>query len=777
MFLYYRNFIYFFIFILSIITINVFSFYSDGTLDEVFNSMSGPNNNVNSIYILDDQKILIGGDFSEYDGVPRNRVVRLNPDGSVDMTFDSEVGANGTSVVLRNFLVQDDGKIIIVGNFTEYDGVPRSRVARLNPDGSLDTTFDPGTGANALVQHSILQPDGKIIIMGNFTQFDGVSRNRIARLDLDGSLDTTFDPGTGANGTINYTDLYNDGKLIIVGNFSSFNGVSRNRIARLNPDGSVDTTFNPGLTAQDNFMSYVKILPDEKLYIAGTFTIYAGVPRNRIARLNPDGTLDTTFDPGTGADVTVWRILHQDDDKLIIVGNFTEYDGVSRNRIARLNSDGSLDTTFDPGTGANNWILAAKAKDDGSILVGGWFTEFDGVARSRVARLSEFLTVRFLDFDGTVLDTQQVIKGYDAIAPVGLMRTGYNFIGWLPEVLSSISDDVDFIAQWAPITYEIEFDANGGSGSMPNQIFAYDTLANLNTNSFIRAGWDFVGWNTVADGSGDTYLNGSVIENLSSSQDEVITLYAQWQVFPTGGVSRGGSGVTNVDTRPVFISDEVEMEIDIKESEECLNFEIDENIEYGDQVFKNYYLVDQSGNKQYLFSGYEVISTDGKGFDLALDKKITRLEVAKMLMIAGCLEVRDYKSFDLTVDGRDIKDFKDLPRGEGEDVDREWINIAYSALYYGLIDGTDDGNAEIEREINIAELAKMLSRSERNFEDKKYEFSNLYLQSLDRSQWYMVYFANLNAIGKYNSFVDGIKDVSGGITRGEFLEMILNTLK
>ena len=123
----------------------------------------------------------------------------------VDLTFnprDSGVGRLGgtaMSLFTRAFSIQADNKIVIGGVFNEVNGTARNNIARLNADGGLDTGFNPGTGADNTVTTLSVQPDGKILIAGYFTSYNGASRNRIARLNTDGSLDVGFDPGTGAN--------------------------------------------------------------------------------------------------------------------------------------------------------------------------------------------------------------------------------------------------------------------------------------------------------------------------------------------------------------------------------------------------------------------------------------------------------------------------------------------------------------------------------------------------------------------------------------------------
>ena len=287
---------------------------------------------------------------------------------------------------VRTFAQQADGKVLIGGDFTTIDGTPRNYIARLNADGSLDTEFDPGTGANSQVLAIALQADGKVLISGFFTTIDGTARNYIARLNADGSLDTGFYPGSGADNLVYAIALQADGKVLISGDFTTINGTPRNRMARLNADGSLDTGFDPG-TGPNSLVLAIAQQTDGKVLIGGFFTTINGTPRNRIARLNVDGSLDTGFDPGTGANSPVLAIAQQADGKVLISGFFTTINGTARNYIARLNFDGSLDTEFDPGTGANDAVYAIAQQADGKVVIGGNFTTINGVARNRIARL------------------------------------------------------------------------------------------------------------------------------------------------------------------------------------------------------------------------------------------------------------------------------------------------------------------------------------------------------------------------------------------------------
>ena len=400
---------------------------ADGSLDTGFDPGTGANGIIQSTTIQADGKIIIGGEFTSYNGTGRNYIARVNADGSLDTGFNPVTGASGA---IRSTAVQSDGKIIIGGSFTSYNGTGRNNIARLNADGSLDTGFDPGTGANDIIWSTAVQSDGKIIIGGGFTSFNGTARNRIARLNADGSLDTGFDPGLGASNTILSITVQADGKIIIGGDFTSYNGTGRNRIARLNTDGSLDISFNPG-SGTNNTIYSTAMQADGKMIIGGQFTSYNGVGRNNIARLNTDGSLDTGFDPGTGANAPVYSTAVQADGKIIIAGNFNRYNGTGRSRIARLNADGSIDTGFDPGTGANAWILSTAVQADGKIIIGGAFTSYNGTVRNSIARLNAdgSLDTGFDPGAGASTEIHSITMQADGKIIIGGTFISYNYIG------------------------------------------------------------------------------------------------------------------------------------------------------------------------------------------------------------------------------------------------------------------------------------------------------------------------------------------------------------
>ena len=266
---------------------------SNGSLDTGFDPGVGADGPVLALAVQSDGKILLGGLFTTIDGVPRGNIARLNGDGSVDSSFDPGTGATGESFSTVNALaLQSDGKVILGGTFTNVNGVSRSHVARLHANGNVDAAFNPavgvaGGGLLAGINTLRIQSDGKIVLGGDFTSVSGMARTNLARLNSNGSLDANFNPGTGADSAVSSLAVQGNGKILISGFFTHVDGTPRNYVARLNSGGSLDTGFDPGLGASD--AAYVTALQaDGKVLIGGAFTTFDGTPRRGIARLEGD---------------------------------------------------------------------------------------------------------------------------------------------------------------------------------------------------------------------------------------------------------------------------------------------------------------------------------------------------------------------------------------------------------------------------------------------------------------------------------------------------------
>lgn len=380
----------------------------DGRLDPTFETVGGTNGVITAVAIQPDQKIIIVGTFTQVSGFERQDVARLNPDGTVDLTFDAGEGAyeEPWSYVdgVRAVAIQADGKILVGGQFPLFDNIPMKSLVRLNPDGNLDPTFSIGSGFDGYEAQSVLdlliQPEGKIVVGGEFRYFNGDTANSIIRLNPDGSRDTSFLMGSGFTRTggnmsgyrgVRKMELLPDGRIELVGEFNFYNGISRWRAAILLPDGSLDTTFDPGDGFQQEAPISMVVQPDGRMVVMHDAYSYDGTPVKHLTRLTADGSLDTTFDLDAAFGQYVApsiSIAIQPDGRFVVTGYASEIpQGMSRS-IVRLMPDGGLDHGFAHGTGATGEITAMAIQSDGKAIIGGYFKYFDGVWSSGLARVN-----------------------------------------------------------------------------------------------------------------------------------------------------------------------------------------------------------------------------------------------------------------------------------------------------------------------------------------------------------------------------------------------------
>ena len=358
-------------------------------------------------------------------------VYQDTPPGAIDFSY-----ADNTSVITQpganntvNAVVLDAlGRAVVVGDFTGYSATPRNRIARVTTTGANDITFDPGSGANAYIASLAIYTNGanngKIFIGGGFSSFNGSSLNSVARLLATGGVDSTFNPGSGANAPARAVAIDTSGRTLVAGEFTLFNGTARNRIVRLAADGSVDIAFAPG-TGADGTIYAIVLQSDGKIVIGGDFTTYNGVARARIARLNTDGSLDFTFDPGAGFNNTVFAVTVDPSQRILVGGAFTQAQGVTRRGVTRLTTTGAQDTTFNPGVGTDDTVYAIQDVPVGvsrAVLIGGVFTRFNTTHRRHIARLYADGTS-----DGS-LDTSWLDRAYNQTAGFwSLQATSFTF--------------------------------------------------------------------------------------------------------------------------------------------------------------------------------------------------------------------------------------------------------------------------------------------------------------------------------------------------------------
>lgn len=357
------------------------TFAQTGANDLNFNIGAGANGVVYGSVVQPDNKIIVVGDFTSYNGVYVERIVRLNPNGSLDLSFEPNTANYGANSSINCVSLQSDGKILIAGSFLSFGSQNARRVARLNSNGTLDNSFNVGvSGPNSTVWSIDRQADGKVVIGGDFSTINSIpGYNGVARLTSSGDVDPSF-TGSGANGTVRKVKIQpTDGKILIGGNFTTFNGTAKNSIVRLNTDGTLDANF--GGIGANNFVVAIEIQSDGKILLGGDFTNYDNALANRFVRINTNGTLDGVFNSSNS---TVRNIAIQSDGKIILVGQFDFNPTYNAIRLARLNADLSFDATFG-NSAANSTVFTASVLSDGRIFIGGDFTIFGGQAKSRMA--------------------------------------------------------------------------------------------------------------------------------------------------------------------------------------------------------------------------------------------------------------------------------------------------------------------------------------------------------------------------------------------------------
>ena len=527
---------------------------TDGSVDESF--VVGTGFDIGSVYTIGlqpDGKILVGGNFTSYSGVSSNYIIRLNTDGSIDSSFNIGTGFDNP---VNAVTLQSDGKILVGGYFTSYSGVSYNEIIRLNTDGSIDTSFVIGTGfdtSNTQVSTISLRSDGKIFVGGSFTLFNDYNSRAICLIDsepittiinttdlrcytpilnINNNIDPTFNIGTGFNNYVSDIGVQSDGKILVGGVFTTYSGVSKNRIIRLNTDYTIDTSFVIG-TGFNNTVTVTTLQSDGKILVGGTFSTYSGVSRNRIVRLNTDGSVDTSFVVGTGFNSGVESIVLQSDGKILVGGDFTSYSGVSRNRIIRLNTNGSVDASFVIGTGFNSGVNDITLQSDGKILVGGDFSTYSGATRSRIIRLNTNGSIDNSFVIGTGFDFLNSYVSSIELQPDGKVLVGGNFGQYsgssvgnnLIRLNTDGSVDTSFVVGtgFDNVVYDISLQSNGmilvggdftsyygnQSNLKSNRIIRLNTEGLFDTNFFVGTGFNSIVRVINTQSNGEIFVGGS----------------------------------------------------------------------------------------------------------------------------------------------------------------------------------------------------------------------------------------------------------------------------
>lgn len=346
------------------------------------------NSTVRRVIALPDGSAVLAGWFTSaqndaFQSFTRHGVLKVDAEGNLDTAFADGAGA-GAGTFMRDLAVQPDGKIIVLGNFTSFHGSAAPGIVRLNSDGSLDTTFNLGSGPNGSVNTALVQPDGKIILGGSFTSFNGAAREYLVRLHADGSVDHDWVGPDFAQTTgwrVDALALQADGKLIVGGTFYFSPGNLRSCLCRLLPTGAIDSAFNGVVqgaydgTFIEN-INRIVVQPDGAIVIAGNFTTYNNTPRAGLARVTTTGALDAGFAPEPNHDVYALELLP--DGRLLVGGAFTSIGGSANNRLALLATNGVADAAFAAAGGHAAGVEDFALLPDGRVLLAGDFASFQG---------------------------------------------------------------------------------------------------------------------------------------------------------------------------------------------------------------------------------------------------------------------------------------------------------------------------------------------------------------------------------------------------------------
>ncbi|UOK41720.1 MULTISPECIES: T9SS type A sorting domain-containing protein [Flavobacterium] len=393
------------IFLISFLA-SLIGFAQGGSLDFSFN-FQGTVSPETILKIQPDGKLILLEKFRGIDDLTEyTKISRLYPDGSYDMTFSGGIGLIVFNEV-STLAIQSDGKILIAGNFAKIEDGKVSRMARLNQDGSFDESFAEAdyTGIETIA----VLPDDKILIGGDFPE-------GIVRLYSNGGIDPFFESSIDSKpegqSVSNIVVMKPDNKIIAAGHVT-VNGIDR-RVFMLNSDGALDTTFNEPLNIDwaDGDLwrpQFLALDNKDNILIGWPFRVFSEPNEDlgfNFVRLSPNGNIVTYYHPTPITNDCVLGIFPaflQDDGKIIMTGNeCIDYYGTEFNGILRLNSDGSLDETFNPGNGIDGVISSVAVQpDDGKIIIAGSFNEYNGFAVPNLIRITtERLSTNGFDSTG-----------------------------------------------------------------------------------------------------------------------------------------------------------------------------------------------------------------------------------------------------------------------------------------------------------------------------------------------------------------------------------------
>ena len=387
-----------------------------GALDAGFQQNVGAVSSVFRVGVLGNGQILLTGFGSVplvAGGLNRNGLLRLNADGTGDATFDPGTGPakNGQNGAVDYALPLPNGQLLAVGYFDHFNTSLANGIVRLNASGSVDATLNAGTGANDEILTAVALPGGKFLVGGYFTTYNGVARKGLARLNADGSLDPTFNAAAGQLEQVSNLTVQPDGRILVAGYLTNPTGNDVG-LFRLLADGSYDSSFSPPAALAAPYATYsyygnnLELQPDGKILLLSPLSGTTG----GVIRLNSNGTLDGSFQPGTGPNSRPLSLTRLASGNVLVAGTFTDFSGTPDRPLVQLGPNGTLDASFQPLVQVPGLVSKLVRQPDGKLLASGSFTEINGQPVRRLARFNP---------NGT-LDNTFAVGAALAFAPVGL---------------------------------------------------------------------------------------------------------------------------------------------------------------------------------------------------------------------------------------------------------------------------------------------------------------------------------------------------------------------
>jgi len=379
--------------------------------DQSLSQGSGFNGPVYAVAVQDDGNIIVGGQFTNYRGITVSNLVRLFPDGALDNSFNIGLGVTGPVYALH---VENTGHVLAGGNFTFFT---YNNILRVRADGDVDYGFSNNGNFNGPVYALTTDANGFIYAGGDFSTYNSTAASKLVKLDPSGMLMTGFISALGTgfnNGAVKALAVTASGNVLVGGSFTSFNDLtSVKRLLKLNSLGILDLTFSTNLGLVNGDVHAIAIYSGGDIVVGGSFTQIGVSSLSGIAMVQETGNLLTLVfsQSGSGFDGSVNALAISPSNKIYATGDFNVYNGNAARGVARITANGAFDTEYNVEQGLSGGLTIGKTvalQTDGRLLVGGNFQGFNGVSVGNFARLLRYAITPYVDF----VQTADWCQGY-----------------------------------------------------------------------------------------------------------------------------------------------------------------------------------------------------------------------------------------------------------------------------------------------------------------------------------------------------------------------------